>query len=276
VGWTGKTDQLMATMLTDPKADVLVELDGQFAFITLNRPSKRNALSEAVMAALIASLREIGKNPEIRAVILRANGTIFSSGHDLSELVNRTVIEYKRIFELCVELMETIHEIPQPVIAQVQGPATAAGCQLVATCDLAIAAENAWFATPGVKIGLFCSTPMVPVTRAISRKKAMEMLLTGEPISAADAVKSGLINNAVPAEQLESAVRELALAVSDSSPNVIALGKEAFYRQIDMPEKKAYAYTKEVMTFNALMPDAYEGITAFLQKRKPRWPRNRS
>ncbi|MBV8364916.1 MAG: enoyl-CoA hydratase [Candidatus Eremiobacteraeota bacterium] len=263
----------MATMLTKPTADVLLELDGQFAYVTLNRPEKRNALSEAVMSALIAALREINKTPEVRAVILKANGTIFSSGHDLSELVGRTVIEYKRIFDVCVELMETIHEIQQPVIAQVQGPATAAGCQLVATCDLAIAADNAWFATPGVKIGLFCSTPMVPVTRAISRKKAMEMLLTGEPISAADAVSSGLINKAVPAVKLEEAVHELATAIADVSPNVIALGKEAFYRQIDMPEAKAYAYTREVMTFNALMPDAHEGITAFLQKRKAHWPR---
>ncbi|MBV8222664.1 MAG: enoyl-CoA hydratase [Candidatus Eremiobacteraeota bacterium] len=263
-------------MIKNPKAEVLLELDGPLAFITLNRPAKRNALSEGVMSALVTALRETGKNVEARAVILRANGTIFSSGHDLSELVNRTVTEYKRIFETCVELMETIHEIPQPVIAQVQGPATAAGCQLVATCDLAVAAETAWFATPGVKIGLFCSTPMVPVTRAVSRKKAMQMLLTGEPISAADAVQSGLINAAVPAARLEGAVRDLAHAIADSSPNIIALGKEAFYRQIDMPEKKAYTYTREVMTFNALMQDAHEGITAFLQKRKPRWPRKRS
>jgi enoyl-CoA hydratase/carnithine racemase len=276
MGRPGEAYQLMATMLTNPTADVLVELDGEFAYITLNRPNKRNALSEGLMLQLVAALRETGKNLDIKAVILRANGTIFSSGHDLSELVNRTVIDYKRIFDLCVELMETIHEIPQPVIAQVQGPATAAGCQLVATCDLAVAADTAWFATPGVKIGLFCSTPMVPLTRAIGRKKAMEMLLTGEPIPASEALASGLINKAVPAAQLEDAVRELALAVADASANVVAIGKEAFYRQIDMPERKAYAYTKEVMTFNALMADANEGIRAFLDKRKPRWPKRTS
>jgi enoyl-CoA hydratase/carnithine racemase len=276
MGRPGEAYQLMATMLTNPTADVLVELDGEFAYITLNRPNKRNALSEGLMLQLVAALRETGKNLDIKAVILRANGTIFSSGHDLSELVNRTVIDYKRIFDLCVELMETIHEIPQPVIAQVQGPATAAGCQLVATCDLAVAADTAWFATPGVKIGLFCSTPMVPLTRAIGRKKAMEMLLTGEPIPASEALANGLINKAVPAAQLEDAVRELALAVADASANVVAIGKEAFYRQIDMPERKAYAYTKEVMTFNALMADANEGIRAFLDKRKPRWPKRTS
>ena len=276
MGRPGEAYQLMATMLTNPTADVLLELDGEFAYITLNRPNKRNALSEALMLQLVAALRETGKNLDIKAVILRANGTIFSSGHDLSELVNRTVIDYKRIFDLCVELMETIHEIPQPVIAQVQGPATAAGCQLVATCDLAVAADTAWFATPGVKIGLFCSTPMVPLTRAIGRKKAMEMLLTGEPIPASEALANGLINKAVPAAQLEDAVRELALAVADASANVVAIGKEAFYRQIDMPERKAYAYTKEVMTFNALMADANEGIRAFLDKRKPRWPKRTS
>ncbi|HME81675.1 MAG TPA: enoyl-CoA hydratase [Candidatus Eremiobacteraceae bacterium] len=263
----------MATMLTKPTAEVLLELDVPFAYITLNRPAKRNALSEGVMNAMITALREVGKNPDVAVVVLKSSGTIFSSGHDLRELINRTVIEYKRIFDLCVELMETLHEIPQPVIAQVQGPATAAGCQLVAACDLAVAADSAWFATPGVKIGLFCSTPMVPVTRAIGRKKAMEMLLTGEPIPAAAAVRAGLINKAVPAAQLEAAVREFGLAIASVSPNVIALGKEAFYRQIDMPERKAYNYTKEVMTFNALMADAHEGITAFLQKRKARWPR---
>jgi enoyl-CoA hydratase/carnithine racemase len=273
MGRPGEAYQLMATMLTNPTADVLLELDGEFAYITLNRPNKRNALSEALMLQLVAALREAGKNLDIKAVILRANGTIFSSGHDLSELVNRTVIDYKRIFDLCVELMETIHETPQPVIAQVQGPATAAGCQLVATCDLAVAADTAWFATPGVKIGLFCSTPMVPLTRAIGRKKAMEMLLTGEPIPASEALTQGLINKAVPAAQLEGAVRELALAVADASPNVVAIGKEAFYRQIDLSETKAYAYTKEVMTFNALMADANEGIRAFLEKRKPLWPK---
>jgi enoyl-CoA hydratase/carnithine racemase len=264
---------MATTLLTPPTADVLLELDGPLAYITLNRPAKRNALSEDVMLRLIKALRDVGKKSEVQVVVLKANGSVFSSGHDLTELLHRTVIEYKRIFELCVELMETIQEIGQPVIAQVQGPATAAGCQLVATCDLAVAAQTAWFATPGVKIGLFCSTPMVPLTRAIGRKKAMEMLLTGEPISAKDALEAGLINKVVLSSGLEAAVKQLAGQIIESSPNVIALGKEAFYRQMDMPQRKAYAYTKEVMTYNALTADAHEGITAFLKKRKPRWPR---
>lgn len=273
MGRTGEADQLMATMLTKPSEDVLVELDEPLAYLTLNRPEKRNALSEGLMARLILALRDVAKNPAIQVIVLKANGPVFSAGHDLSELVNRTVIDYKRIFDTCVELMETIQELGQPVIAQVQGPATAAGCQLVATCDLAVAAETAWFATPGVKIGLFCSTPMVAVSRAVGQKKTMEMLLTGAPVPADEALAAGLINQVVPATKLETAVRQLAMQIAESSPNIVALGKEAFYRQIDMPQKKAYKYTREVMTFNALMADAHEGITAFLSKRKPRWPR---
>ena len=263
----------MATTLKAATAPVLTDIEGPIAYLTLNRPEKRNALSEQLMYRLTAALREMGKNPDVQVVVIRAKGSVFSSGHDLSELIGRTVTDYRRIFDACTELMETIQEIWQPVIAQVQGPATAAGCQLVATCDLAIAADSAWFATPGVKIGLFCTTPMVALTRAVGRKRAMEMLLTGEPISASEAVAVGLINRAVPEAKLEDAVRTLAAKVAESSPNIVSLGKEAFYRQIDMPQRSAYKYAAEVMTFNATMADAHEGITAFLRKRKPRWPR---
>jgi enoyl-CoA hydratase/carnithine racemase len=275
MGRTGETDQLMATtMLTEPTAEVLLETDGALAFITLNRPAKRNALSEAVMQRLILALREAGKNKDVQVIVLRANGPVFSAGHDLSELIDRTITDYTRVFDTCVELMETIQEVPQPVIAQVHAPATAAGCQLVATCDIAVAADTAWFATPGVKIGLFCSTPMVALTRAIGRKKAMEMLLTGEPLPAAEALQAGLVNKVVPAAELESAVQALASKIVEMSPAVVGLGKEAFYRQIDLPQREAYEYTKEVMVSNALMADAHEGITAFLEKRKAKWRRD--
>ena len=273
MGRTGETDQLMATMLTEPTAQVLLEIDDTLAFVTLNRPAKRNALSEAMMRALIDALREASKNAAVQVVILRANGSIFSAGHDLTELINGTIIGYTRVFDTCVELMETIQEIPQPVIAMVHAPATAAGCQLVASCDLAVAADTAWFATPGVKIGLFCSTPMVALTRAVGRKKAMEMLLTGEPLPAPEALAAGLVNKVVSAAELESAVRALAAKIVAMSPAVIGLGKEAFYRQIDLSQREAYEYTKEVMVSNALMADAHEGITAFLEKRKANWRR---
>ena len=266
----------MATMLTEPTAEVLLEIDGVLALVTLNRPAKRNALSEAVMRSLIDALKEAAKNSEVQVIVLRANGPVFSAGHDLTELYDHTIIDYTRVFDTCVELMETIQELPQPVIAQVHAPATAAGCQLVATCDLAVAADTAWFATPGVKIGLFCSTPMVALTRAIGRKKAMEMLLTGEPLPAPEALKAGLVNKVVPAAELENAVRALASKIAEMSPAVISLGKEAFYRQIDLPQREAYQYTKEVMVSNALMADAREGITAFLEKRKANWRSDRS
>jgi enoyl-CoA hydratase/carnithine racemase len=274
MGRTGETDQLMATMLTQPTAEVLLEIDGMLAFVTLNRPAKRNALSEGVMRALIDALKEAAKTPEVQVIVLRANGPVFSAGHDLTELIDHTIIDYTRVFDTCVELMETIQELPQPVIAQVHAPATAAGCQLVATCDLAVAADTAWFATPGVKIGLFCSTPMVALTRAIGRKKAMEMLLTGEPLPAPEALEAGLVNKVVPAAELEDAVRALASKIAEMSPAVISLGKEAFYRQIDLRQREAYQFTKEVMVSNALMADAREGITAFLEKRKANWRRD--
>jgi len=261
----------MATMISDPKASVLVEHDEAVAYLTLNRPDKRNALSLETMEQLLAALTRIGAEADIKAVILGAKGSVFSAGHDLSEMVDRKLDDYEHIFSVCVDMMEAIQAIPQPVIAAVQGPATAAGCQLVATCDLAVAADSAWFATPGVKIGLFCSTPMVAVSRSIGRKRTMEMLLTGEPISAVDALAAGLINKVVPADQVMSSCRKLADKIVSLSPNVIGLGKAAFYKQIDLPQQEAYAYTAEVMALNAQRRDAHEGISAFLEKRKPMW-----
>jgi len=196
---------------------------------------------------------------------------VFSAGHDLSEMVGRTVNDYRRIFDVCTELMTKIQSIPQPVIAQVQGVATAAGCQLVATCDLAIASEEAAFATPGVKIGLFCTTPMVALSRAVGRKRALEMLLTGKLVDAATAADWGLINRVVPSGQLESETRQLACKIAEASSFTVALGKQAYYAQIDLDQSKAYAYAKEVMTMNSLAQDAHEGISAFLEKRVACW-----
>ena len=245
--------------------------EGNIALLTLNRPDRRNALSLELMLDLIAALEEIGRNREVRAVILAAAGKVFCSGHDLGQMTGRDINEYRRIFDVCSELMQKLQSIPQPVIAEVQGIATAAGCQLVATCDLAIAAEEAAFATPGVKIGLFCTTPMVALTRAIGRKRALEMLLTGELVPARTAAEWGLINRAVPGGDLQTATRRLADQVAAASSLVVALGKQAFYTQIDLDQPKAYAYAKEVMSMNALASDAQEGIGAFLGKRAPCW-----
>ena len=244
---------------------------GPVAIVTLNRPERRNALSLELMLDLMAGLDDIGRNREIRAVILAAAGNVFCSGHDLGQLAGRDINEYRRIFDVCTELMQKLQSIPQPVIAEVQGIATAAGCQLVATCDLAIAAEEAAFATPGVKIGLFCTTPMVALTRAIGRKRAMQMLLTGELVPARAAAEWGLVNQAVPATELQSATRGLAEKVAAASSLVVAIGKQAFYTQIDLDQQKAYAYAKEVMSMNALAADAQEGTAAFLGKRAPCW-----
>jgi enoyl-CoA hydratase/carnithine racemase len=245
--------------------------EGPAAVVTLNRPQRRNALSLGLMLELIGCLDEIGRNREIRAVILAAAGKVFCSGHDLSEMTGRDINEYRRIFDVCTELMMKIQAIPQPVIAEVQGIATAAGCQLVATCDLAVAAEEAAFGTPGVKIGLFCTTPMVALTRVIGRKRALQMLLTGELVGARTAADWGLINQVVPASELAAATRKLAAKVADASPLVVALGKQAYYTQIDLDQPKAYAYAKEVMSMNALAADAQEGMSAFLGKRAPCW-----
>jgi enoyl-CoA hydratase/carnithine racemase len=251
--------------------NILDTTEGAVGVITLNRPTRRNALSLEMMRELIHCLDRFASDSNIRAVILAANGKVFSSGHDLSEMVDRSVNEYRLIFDVCTQLMTRIQSIPQPVIAQVQGISTAAGCQLVATCDLALAGEEASFATPGVKIGLFCTTPMVALSRAIGRKRAMEMLLTGKMVDAFTASEWGLINRVVPAADLEAETRALANQIADASSFTVGLGKQAFYRQIDLDQPKAYAYAKEVMSMNALASDAHEGITAFLEKRPACW-----
>jgi enoyl-CoA hydratase/carnithine racemase len=251
--------------------NALVKKEGPVAVITLNRPERRNALSLGLMRELIAAFDRIGRDREVRAIILAAAGKVFCAGHDLSEMTGRDINSYREIFDVCSELMLKIQAIPQPVIAEVQGVATAAGCQLVAACDLAIAAEGAWFATPGVKIGLFCTTPMVALTRAVGRKRALRMLLTGEQVDARTAAEWGLINDVVPAGELSAATRQLAAKVAEASSLVVAIGKQAFYTQIDMDVEKAYAYAKEVMSLNAMAADAQEGIGAFLGKRAPCW-----
>jgi len=251
--------------------NLLYSREGGTAVVTLNRPQKRNALSLALMLELMECLEQIGRDAECRAVILRAAGAVFSSGHDLSEMREGSVNEYRKLFDVCTQLMTMVQTIPQPVIAEVQGMATAAGCQLVASCDLAVASESAKFATPGVKIGLFCTTPMVALTRAIGRKRAMEMLLTGRAIDAQTAAEWGLVNRVVAAERLAAETRELAEQIAAASSFTVGLGKQAFYAQVDLDQPKAYAYAKEVMTMNSLAADAQEGITAFLEKRAPCW-----
>jgi len=251
--------------------DLVVARDAGVAAVTLNRPERRNALSLELMMELVECLNEIGRDAAVRAVILRSAGKVFCSGHDLSQMTGRNINEYRHIFDVCTELMTTIQEIPQPVIAEVHGIATAAGCQLVASCDLAVAAEDAAFATPGVKIGLFCTTPMVALTRAIGRKRALQMLLTGELVDARTAAEWGLVNQVVPAAELRAATEKLAAKIAEASSLVVGLGKQAFYTQIDLDQPKAYAYAKEVMSMNALAADAQEGMSAFLGKRAACW-----
>ena len=251
--------------------NILLDIDGPISIVTLNRPQRRNALSLELMTEMIACLDEIARDPNVRVVLLRSAGNVFSSGHDLSEMVGRNINEYRKVFDICTELMTRIQSIPQPVIAEVQGIATAAGCQLVATCDLAVASDRAAFATPGVKIGLFCTTPMVALSRAVGRKRALQMLLTGEMIDAPTAAEWGLINLVVPAADLVEKSRELALRIVEASALTVALGKQAFYAQVDLDQPKAYAYAKEVMSMNSLAVDAQEGISAFLEKRRACW-----
>ena len=242
------------------------------AWLTLNRPAQRNALSLGLMAALQVELEAIGKQAAIRVVVLAGAGPGFCAGHDLRELrADPSQQFYERTFSDCSRLMLTIVALPKPVIARVHGIATAAGCQLVATCDLAVAAETARFATPGVNIGLFCSTPMVALTRAVGRKAAMEMLLTGDLVDAARARELGLVNRVVPEAKLDAEVTALARQIAGKSALTVKTGKEAFYRQAELPLADAYAYASEVMTRNMLARDAEEGIDAFLQKRPPTW-----
>jgi enoyl-CoA hydratase/carnithine racemase len=252
-------------------ANVIVDASTPVASLTLNRPSKRNALSLELMRELTVAFRTLERTAGVRAIVVKAHGSVFSSGHDLAEFPGRDLAFYRELFDACVVLMETIQSVPQPVIAQVHGMATAAGCQLVATCDLVVAADSATFATPGVKIGLFCSTPMVALSRAVPAKVAMQMLLTGDPITAQQALATGLINVVVPLEALDAATADLAARVVRFSPYVTGLGKQAFYRQRDLPQHEAYDFTKEVMSRNADAAAAREGIGAFLGKRTPNW-----
>jgi enoyl-CoA hydratase/carnithine racemase len=246
--------------------------DGEIERITLAEPDKRNALGLSKMQALTAHLRAIDASGSASVVVIDADGPAFSAGHDLGEMCGIDLEDSKAIFDACVDLMTTIHEIRQPVIAAVDGVATAAGCQLVASCDLAVVTESSTFATPGVRIGLFCSTPMVPISRAVGAKRAMQMLLTGNPISASTAADWGLVNSVVPAGELDEAVGALAADIVRWSSQTVAVGKAAFYDQIGRTEAEAYDITKRVMSANAVDEVAQEGISAFLEKREPEWP----
>jgi enoyl-CoA hydratase/carnithine racemase len=248
-----------------------VEPAGGVVTLSLNRPAQRNALSRELMEEVTARLGALGADPEVRVVVLAGRGPAFSAGHDLTEMVGLELDEYREIFELCTRMMTAVHELPQPVIARVHGMATAAGCQLVAACDLVVASSEARFATPGVKIGLFCTTPMVEVTRSIGRKRSLEMLLTGTPIDAQTAAEWGLVNRVVAPDELDAATDELAQRIASASSLTIGLGKRAFYRQIDLGLDAAYEVCQEVMSENAATEDAHEGMSAFLEKRSPTW-----
>jgi enoyl-CoA hydratase/carnithine racemase len=245
--------------------------------LTLNRPDARNALSEAMIAALTAAIDRASRDGDVRAIVLAANGPVFCAGHDLKELTarrsdtDRGCAYFSQIMTACAAMMQAIVACPKPVIAAVEGVATAAGCQLVATCDLAVAGANAKFATPGVNIGLFCSTPMVALSRNVSRKQAMEMLLLGDMLEAERARDFGLINRVVPVGEAQAEAMRMAAQIASKSPLTVAIGKEAFYRQLEAPLGDAYAETAEVMVRNMLARDAAEGIGAFIEKRTPNW-----
>jgi enoyl-CoA hydratase/carnithine racemase len=252
------------------------DADG-IAVLTLNRPQARNSLSEALIAALTKALADIALDKTVRVVVLAANGPAFSAGHDMKEMTarrsdgDRGRAYFRQLMEACATMMQAVVHLPKPVIACVQGPASAAGCQLVASCDLAVASSAAQFATPGVNIGLFCSTPMVALSRNVSRKHAMEMLLTGELVPAEDAQRIGLVNRVVPAGTERDTALALARQIASKSALTVKIGKEAFYRQLDMSLSEAYRYTADVMVENMLAHDAEEGIGAFIEKRPPTW-----
>ncbi|HLQ61149.1 MAG TPA: enoyl-CoA hydratase [Candidatus Acidoferrales bacterium] len=241
------------------------------AVITLNEPERLNPLSSALMKELTAELRRQAARPEVRAIVIKGAGRAFSAGHDLKEMLGRPLEDQRHLFELCTEMMQTVQQVPVPVIAQVHGIATAAGCQLVATCDLAVASDDSRFATSGVRFGLFCSTPGVAVARNISRKRALEMLLTGRFIDARTAAEWGLINRAVPAEQLEAEVQQLVEELGQLSPEALRIGKEGFYKQVEADQATAYQLMSEAIACNAVADDGQEGIRAFVEKRKPAW-----
>tara|TARA_B100001167_G_C16764569_1_gene303382 strand:- start:841 stop:1614 length:774 start_codon:yes stop_codon:yes gene_type:complete len=239
--------------------------------LTLNNPDRRNVLSLEVLEALQTALDSISQDRDIRVVIIKSLGPVFSSGHDLRQLINASIESQELLFSVCTRVMTSIRNLPQPVIAQVQGLATAAGCQLVATCDLAIASADASFATPGVQIGLFCTTPGVAVSRAIGAKRSMEMLLTGQPISADYAAEIGLINRVVSPDDLEQSVLNLARQIGGASSSTVVLGKQVFYKQVELGTSDAYQLAEETMVRNLQDEDAREGISAFLEKRDPKW-----
>jgi enoyl-CoA hydratase/carnithine racemase len=253
---------------------ILVERSGDFATVTMNRPQRRNALSLPHMRELITAFRQIGDSDAL-GVVLAGNGPVFSAGHDFADVADADLTAVRSLLQTCTELMTLIQQVPQPVVARVHGLATAAGCQLVATADLAVASENAGFAAPGGKGGWFCHTPMVAIARNIGRKRAMEMALSGEVVDARTALDWGLVNRVVPADQLDSATADLLERVTLGSADSKGIGKQALYAQIDLDQPKAYAYAVEVMAATSQLPDAREGMRAFLEKRKPVWRRGR-
>ena len=263
----------MSKTQSDAEDKVLLRHNARdIAWLTLNRPKAYNALSSDLMSELISSLNSIANERDIKVVVIKGAGKGFCAGHDLQEMkVNNNETFLENFFAQCCVLMQAIVNLPQPLIAQVHGTAAAAGCQLVASCDLAFANDNATFATPGVNIGLFCSTPMVAVSRKINRKKMMEMLLLGDKIDSKTAVEHGLINRRVPAKLLNKAVSEVANKIASKSPLTLKIGKEAFYKQLEMPLSEAYEYTSKVMIQNMQARDAEEGISAFIEKRLPVW-----
>jgi enoyl-CoA hydratase/carnithine racemase len=247
--------------------EILFSTEGPIGILTLNSPKTINALSKRMIGEMIDALTKVSIDETIKVIIIRATGKHFCAGHNLSEMVDGGVKEYKFIFDQCTKMMQLIHEIPQPVIAQVQGIATAAGCQLAAWCDLVIASEDAKFSTPGVRIGLFCTTPMVAISRAIGRKKAMEMLLTGRDFPAPEAKELGLVNQVAPLEELAARTEELAKKISEASRFALSVGKQGFYAQVDQADDKALHYAKHTIVMNNLAEDAQDGIKAFLEKK---------
>lgn len=252
---------------------VLLEKDGPASWLTLNRPETRNALSLEMIREVQSALERVAEDQETTVLVIRANGPVFSAGHDIREMTGKheSIHELREIFTECNKMMLKLHDLPQPVMAQVHGVATAAGCQLVAACDLAIAESGARFATPGVKIGLFCTTPMIPLVRVIGRRRAMDMLLSGRFVSAEEAFQFGLVNRVVSPEKLAEETRNWAMELARASSFTLALGKRAFYSQIDLNERAAYDYAKEVIAMNCMSEDAFEGMSAFIEKRKPTW-----
>lgn len=254
-----------------PYRTIAVRRVGPAAHLVLSAPERRNPLSMETTLEIVDALTALGADPEVRAIVVAGEGPVFSAGHDLREMAGRDAVTYQRAVDLCTQMMELIHRTPQPVIARVHGVATAAGCQLVAACDLAIASSDARFATPGVKIGLFCSTPMVPISRAVGRKRALQMLLTGDFVDAHTAAAWGLVNDVVAPEELDGAVAALVEKIASFSPLTIAIGKDAFWTQVELDEHRAYDVGRSVMVKNAMTADAQEGIAAFVEKRSPEW-----